>query len=306
MSVLVTGATGFLGRVVLDRLDDPLALVRGPDAAARLPDVRVLAGDLTGPLPALPGDITAVVHCAASVSFTLPLEEARAVNVAGTRRVVEAAARLPHLERFVHVSTAYVAGHGPSRFAEDDPHGAPRNTYEHSKQEAEAVVRASDLPWAIVRPSIVVGDSETGATTSFNVLYHPLRAFARGLVRSVPADPDGLLDVVPVDHVADVVEAALAGHGPVLHAVAAERAVTTSQLAAMAAAAFGRPAPEFTREAGGEGLEVYFPYFGVRTRFGAERTRELGLDPPPLPDYFERLVAYAQAARWGRQAARAA
>ena len=62
---------------------------------------------------------------------------------------------------------------------------------------------ASDLPLVIARPSIVVGDRYSGWTPAFNVIYWPLRAFARGMLDEVPANPDGVVDVVPVDYVAD-------------------------------------------------------------------------------------------------------
>jgi nucleoside-diphosphate-sugar epimerase len=307
MSILVTGATGFVGSVVARRLvaegEDVVGLVRGDPA--RLPfGVRRLSGDLSKAIEP-PSDVDAVVHCAASVSFTLPLEEARAVNVAGTQRVLDAAARLPRLERFVHVSTAFVAGTCVGAFGEDDWDVGQdfRNTYEQTKHEAEEVVRESGLPARIVRPSIVVGDSATGWTSSFNVLYAPLQAFSRGLVRRVPADPHAVLDVVPVDHVADVIIAALREPGDgTLHAVSADRATTARELAELAAAAFGRPAPEFDPEAETlPGLDQYFPYFSVGTRFTADRSRSLGLAPPALPEYFDHIVDFAQRARWGRQ-----
>ena len=61
------------------------------------------------------------------------------------------------------------------------------------------------LPVTVLRPSIVVGDQRSGWTSAFNVLYWPLRAFARGLLRSVPALPSSPVDVVSVDYVADAV-----------------------------------------------------------------------------------------------------
>ena len=146
---------------------------------------------------------------------------------------------MPSLERFVHVSTAYVGGTHVGRFGEDDLDVGQgfRNTYEQTKLEAERVVRASGLPVRVVRPSIIVGESTTGWTSSFNVLYPPLQALARGLVTRIPADPDAIVDVVPVDHVADVIEAA---HVPpdapaTLHAVAGEGALRAGELAALAA-----------------------------------------------------------------------
>src|SRR3954466_14975389 len=118
--VFLTGATGFLGMEVLVRLlergdRDVVALVRGADGAAaeerldgtldklwRDPSpyrsrVRAVAGDLTAPGLGISQDerarvaqeCGAVLHCAASISFDLPLEEARQINVEGTREVIE-------------------------------------------------------------------------------------------------------------------------------------------------------------------------------------------------------------------------
>src|SRR4029453_16907016 len=94
--------------------------------------------------------------------------------------------------RFVHVSTAYVAGTHAGEFTED-MHGSEfRNTYEQTKCEAERLFDAiDDMEVAIARPSIVMGESDTGWTPAFNVLYWPLRAFARGLFEAVPARPGG-------------------------------------------------------------------------------------------------------------------
>ena len=172
--LLLTGATGFLGMELLVRLleqtdREVIALIRAPDdaaAAERLDGVlatlfspehqpapgrvRAVAADLEQPglglAPevgdALVADVTTVVHCAASVSFALPLEDARRINVEGTRGVLELAARAPGLEQLVHVSTAYVAGDRPGRAFEHegDLGQTPRNTYEQTKLEAEALV----------------------------------------------------------------------------------------------------------------------------------------------------------------------
>ena len=316
MTVLLTGATGFLGAYVASRLaDPPRCLVRGAGPQARLDAALAplgarglaVAGDIDGPLDVDVDDVTQIVHCAADVRFDRPLAEARAINVEGTRRVLALAARAPRLERIVHVSTAYVAGRHAGRFAEADLHLGQtfRNTYEQTKFEAEALARASGLPLVVVRPSIVVGESATGWTSSFNVLYPPLRALARGLASSVPADPDAVVDVVPVDHVAEVVLAALEpGAPPVLHAVAGEGAPPAAARAALAAQLLGRPAPALDPH-GGEtpsGLDVYAPYFTVRTRFDAAAARRAGLAPPPIAELLPRVLAFAERARWGKRA----
>src|SRR5213083_3733245 len=145
-AVLLSGVTGFVGAAVmaryLERTERPLlALVRA--GSAREADARVravleelyepdvaeayaerctaVAADLARPALGLgPADredlarqVSEVVHCAASVSFDQPLTAARAVNVAGARRVAQIAelcgARGDGLRRLVHVSTAYVA-----------------------------------------------------------------------------------------------------------------------------------------------------------------------------------------------------
>ena len=153
--------------------------------------------------------MTTIVHSAASVSFTLGIDEAREINLEGTRRMLELAELAQErggLDCYGHVSTAFVAGNHPGGFAECDLDLGQtfHNSYEQSKFEAEQLVRSHDgLPYTIMRPSIVVGDRNNGWTAAFNVLYWPLRAFARGLFTAVPAIPSAPVDVVSIDYVAD-------------------------------------------------------------------------------------------------------
>ncbi|MGI8801179.1 MAG: SDR family oxidoreductase, partial [Solirubrobacteraceae bacterium] len=196
--VLLTGTTGFVGMELLARYLERehgerriVTLVRAAtDEAARARVDAVLenlfgsrAGPYRGRVDAFAADLTApglgleselrdrlafrvstIVHSAATVSFTLPIEEARAVNVQGTRRMLEfaeLAAACGGLRRYGHVSTAYVAGTHAGRFAERDLELGQtfHNSYERSKFEAEQLVRsrARELPTTILRPSIVVG-----------------------------------------------------------------------------------------------------------------------------------------------------
>src|SRR4051812_44380784 len=222
-SLLITGTTGFLGAEVLRRLaareDRTIyALVRAgsdEEAAERLGDapenVVALAGDITddglGLDAGLASEITDIVHSAASVSFSLPLGASRKINVLGTRNVLEFAHRCELLQSLSYVSTAYVAGDHRGAFAPGDLNVGQsfRNAYEQSKFEAEALVRKSGLPTRIFRPSIIVGDSGSGWTPSFNVLYWPMRAYAKDLYKFIPARRSSPVDVVPVDHVADAI-----------------------------------------------------------------------------------------------------
>ena len=334
-AVLMTGATGFVGmellRRFIERGDRRIhALVRAADdeaAAERLPAharLSAVAGDIEQPglglseenRERLAQDVTTVVHCAASVSFDLSLEESRRVNVDGTRNVVDFAQRCRRLERLTYVSTAYVAGEPRGLFREDqlDVGQRFRNTYERSKFEAERMIRseAAGLPLQILRPSIVVGDSRTGRTSSFNVLYGPLKALARGRIPAIPARRSSPVDIVQVDDFADrAYELATEGPDGTFHLVAGRNATTVGRLLELASGHLRRPAPTvlppglYRRVAhpwlrrkyrGLRRLEVYFPYFSMRVRFD-----DRGLGPgPAVEGYFHRLVEFAQRAGWGR------
>jgi thioester reductase-like protein len=348
--VFLTGATGFLGMEVLARLlakgdREVLALVRAPDQAAaqeRLDGVlaklwkdpspyreraRAVAGDVTEPGLGIPNDeraqvaeeAGAVLHCAASISFDLPLEQARLINVEGTREMVgfaREAKALGRMDRFIHVSTAYVAGAYAGTFRERqlDAGQTFRNSYEQTKWEAEHVVNdATDLSPAIARPSIVMGESTSGWTPAFNVLYWPLRAFSRGLFNAVPAHPERHVDVVPVDYVADALVHLLdSDTSGVVNLVAGREAATVDELIGYASAAFDRERPPVvppgtagtgSAHADDQGA-VYFPYFDMEVVFDDARARGVfgpaGIRCPRLGDYFPVLMEYATRARWGK------
>jgi len=335
-AVLLTGATGFLGQELLARFlerDDRhvYAIVRAEDseaAAARLPAhdrLTAVPGDIERPglgLDSTTADdlaerITTVLHCAASVSFGLGLPESRRINVDGTRRVAELAERCTNLARFAYVSTAYVSGEPSGLFREDqlDVGQRFRNAYEQSKFEAEALLRGrfGHLPLQVLRPSIIVGDSRTGFTSAFNVLYAPLKAFARGAIPAIPARRSSPVDIVPVDYVADTTyQLASNGGEGTFHLVAGRNATTVGKLIDLSSQQLGRKPPTVLppkayylalhpwlrrKFEGLRRLEVYFPYFSMRVRFDDQR-----LGPgPPVENYFPRLIEFAQAARWGRR-----
>jgi len=357
--VLLTGTTGFVGmellarylergerRVVMlvraandqaarARIEAVLANLFGDRAAAHRDRVEAFAADLTAPgLGLEPGlrerlasRVSTIVHSAASVSFTLPLQEAREINVQGTRRVLEFA-ELAHrcggLRRYGHVSTAYVAGNHSGHFAERDLELGQtfHNSYEHSKFEAEQLVRSHHaLPSTILRPSIIVGDSKSGWTAAFNVLYWPLRAFARGLFTAVPAIPSAPVDVVPVDYVADAIHSLCesdGGIGETYHLTAGPDASTMGEIAQLASRYFRRPLPrvlppaEFaalqrgaTESSALDASRAYFPYFSIGTVFDQAATRARldpeGIKVSPLGEYMERLLDFATRSRWGKR-----
>jgi len=357
--ILVTGATGFLGvrlvRELLDRQPNAtLALVirdrpgqSGQQRAdqfilpADRPRVHVYSGDMGQPNcgldPAayqrLTAATTRVIHSAATVRFDHSLAEARAINVEGTRRVLDFAAAAPNLCSLAYVGTAYVAGERSDLVREDELAIGQgyRNTYEQTKAEAEALVRSrlESMPGVILRPSIIVGDSQTGATSSFKMMYWPLKIYARRLWRTVPGYPDAVLDIVPVDYVANAVarltfdEAAL---GSTVHLCAGPRgSATIQQIARRAAEYFNAPEaryvdPKFFFAAirpllfatlWGKKRRVlrdgraYRDYFTMRMQFDTTNADRLlgpaGLLPPPVLDYLDRLFHYCVASDWGRK-----
>lgn len=340
-AVLLTGGTGFLGMTLLARLlerdDGPEIFVAvrasdGDEAAERVANVlaqlyddppasasrlRPVRADLTAPGLGLAADdrrmlcagVDRVVHCAASIEFTLPLSEAREINVEGTRQVLELAGELSGLDRIVHVSTAYVSGREPARFGEEDesPGEGFRNTYEQTKWEGEQALAEAGLPYAIVRPSIVVGEAPSGWTSAFNVIYWPFQAFVRGLFSEISADPEGVIDMVPVDYVAEVIEGVLHEDGAAgaYHAVAGDQALTVASLLEHLRGVMDRDPPRLTPPGTlGEDHPVaaFEPYFDVRTRFGDERARSLVGGAPPAPqEYLAALIDYGLHTRWGKE-----
>jgi nucleoside-diphosphate-sugar epimerase len=162
--VLVTGATGFIGgrlveRLVLEHGAEVRALVRNLAAAARLArfPVAVLRGDVTS-APDLAVAIQGcdmVFHCAYGTSGS---QKHRAwVNREGTRRVLEAS-RASGVGRIVYLSTLMVYGQTEDGDLDET---APRrpfgNAYSDSKLEAERIALSSGLPVAVLQPTAVYG-----------------------------------------------------------------------------------------------------------------------------------------------------
>ena len=240
-TILLTGATGFLGAQITRRILDStehtiIALVRADSEAAAkrrllrawwdfpgLPErigdrVIVLCGDITEnklgldkkSYERLVKQINYIIHTAADLRLDGPLPELRRTNVIGTTNVIKLAqaAHKDHgLVRFSHVSTAYVAGGRKGQVPEDsltDEYGFWSN-YEISKYEGEKKIRASGLPVSVFRPGLVVGDSKTGAIKTFNTIYFPLRLYLTGQLVFLPASKNLKVNLVPVDYVAEAV-----------------------------------------------------------------------------------------------------
>ncbi len=250
--ILITGFPGFIGsRLVKALADDrPKAkfmclveprMVEVAQAAAEEIDpkrVLVVTGDIgerglglsDGDHDRAIEEMTQVFHLAAIYNLAVPLEIAQRVNVEGTGNVIELCARAKRLERHDYVSTAYVAGVRQGVVYEHElvlGQGF-KNHYESTKFQAEAWVReyTDRIPTTILRPAIVVGDSQTGETQKFDGPYFLLRAIAQSAQahRSMPqfGRSDAPFNAVPVDFVVEAIAAAASAPsavGQTLHLV---------------------------------------------------------------------------------------
>jgi long-chain acyl-CoA synthetase len=337
------------GQSVQDRLHTIIDLVVAPHKReAALSRIEVFNSDdisdarcglSPGDYQAVAAGLTRIIHSAATVRFDHPLEYARRINVGGTRNVLdlaEEAVKNGSLRSFTYIGTAFVAGDRSGLVREDelDVGQTFRNTYEKTKCEAEKLVRSrmGVIPTVIARPSIIVGDSRTGATTSFKTLYWPLKIYAKYHWRTIPGYPDAVIDLVPVDYVADAAVALSFDRralGGCFHLCAGhEKYSTLGEIAEFASRYFKLPPPRYIspklffalvrpilyavvwgknrrylRE-----LRAYRPYFQVRTVFeqrcSGQYLEPVGIRPPTVSDYLEKLFRYCLLSEWGSKPVR--
>jgi NAD(P)-dependent dehydrogenase (short-subunit alcohol dehydrogenase family) len=232
MTYVVTGATGFIGRHLVERLLDREgdihvlvragsrekldALVERWDGAAA-ERVKPLVGDLGEPslgvsdadVETLKGQVTHFFHLAAIYDMTADEELNRLANVEGTRNAVTLANRL-EAGCFHHVSSIAAAGLFKGLFREDmfDEGQKLDHPYHRTKFESERIARTqTTVPWRVYRPAIVVGNSQTGEMDKIDGPYYFFKAIQRlrhYLPEWVPLiGPElGYTNIVPVDYVA--------------------------------------------------------------------------------------------------------
>ncbi|MEO7836320.1 MAG: SDR family NAD(P)-dependent oxidoreductase [Acidimicrobiales bacterium] len=251
--VLITGASGYLGRLLARRYAEAgsavLLAVRGA-GRERLEDdlggcggrLRFVEVDLEREDPFASVDsecrrsITRIVNAAAVTRFNVERELARRVNVEGTRRALELARTCPALESFGQLSTVYATGLRAGVIAEtdyDDTAGFA-NAYEWSKWEAERLVLAAgDVPWRLLRVATVVAGDDSGSVTQYNAFHETLKLWFYGLLSLIPGRGETPLYFVTGSFAADaVVELMAPGAAGGIYHVAHDRseALTLDQV----------------------------------------------------------------------------
>ncbi|MBA2380275.1 MAG: SDR family oxidoreductase [Blastocatellia bacterium] len=239
-TVFMTGFPGFIAGRLVERLaagDVQFFLLVQPPfveqakaavsqiaerSSSPLENFALVQGDITLPnlgidrddLSVIRDETTDVFHLAAAYDLEVTRDVAEKVNLEGTKNVNHFARSLEGLRRYNYISTCYVAGKRPGRVYENElEHDAGfRNHYEETKYLAETEVEQlkEELPVTIYRPSVVVGDSETGETPKFDGIYfliHYLRK-APGLLRFINVGNNEVrLNLVPVDYVISAISA---------------------------------------------------------------------------------------------------
>jgi NAD(P)-dependent dehydrogenase (short-subunit alcohol dehydrogenase family) len=232
MTYFVTGATGFIGRHLVERLlerdGDIHVLVRegstdkldalierwGPAAEER---IKPMIGDLGMPrlgvsdedVAKLGGSVDHFFHLAAVYDMTADEEANRIANVEGTRHAVELANAL-NAGIFHHTSSIAAAGLHKGLFREDmfDEGQKLDHPYHRTKFEAEKIARTqTKVPWRVYRPAIVVGNSKTGEMDKIDGPYYFFTAIkmARHYLPGwfpLVGPEFGYTNIVPVDFVA--------------------------------------------------------------------------------------------------------
>ena len=231
-TVFLTGGSGVLGHALLRRLAGHTVVCLVHHKPVDAPNAVSISGDITAPrlglsnteYAGLAGRIDCVVHAAAITKFDQPDDVILRTNIDGTKGALElaAAAGVP----VYHVSTAFLT---LSKEA-GGPHDS--NPYERSKIEAERMLETSGLDGAVLRPSVVVGDSTTGEISRFQGFHFLMDLFVRGFTPINPSLPNSYVDFVPQDVVADAI-AALVEKGPtkrVYWLTAGDRALSVQEI----------------------------------------------------------------------------
>jgi NAD(P)-dependent dehydrogenase (short-subunit alcohol dehydrogenase family) len=235
MSYFVTGATGFIGRNLVEQLlerEGTIYVLVREGSRGRLEELKNRWGAGQGRIVPVIGDLSQeklgcgevigdlrgkvdhFFHLAAIYDMTADAESQRIANVEGTREATKLAKELD-AKHFHMVSSIAAAGLYKGTFTEDmfeEAEKVDNHPYFQTKHESEAVVREEcEVPWRVYRPGIVVGHSETGEMDKIDGPYYFFKLLQRAR-NAVPQWFPGIgiegrrINIVPVDFVAKAID----------------------------------------------------------------------------------------------------
>jgi len=235
MSYFVTGATGFIGRFLVDKLlarEGTIYVLVRKGSVKKLDELRsrwgedekrvvAVVGDLAKPnlglaaaeIAKLKGKVRHFFHLAAIYDLAADAQSQEKANIDGTRHAVQLAEAI-EAGTFHHVSSIAAAGLYDGVFREDMFEEAEEldHPYFRTKHESEGIVRKeSKTPWRVYRPGIVVGHSQTGEIDKIDGPYYFFKLIQKMRNALPPWMPTvgiegGRINIVPVDFVVDALD----------------------------------------------------------------------------------------------------
>lgn len=233
MKILLLGGTGFLGKYLVKELalsaSKIFILTRdiNSNAFSQYSNVELVKGDITDlevikdptqkKLILSESDI--IIHAAALYKVNADYEELYIHNVVGTQNVLHLLNQAKLLKAFYYISTIAVADEQRERLEENSlpERDSFKNNYSKTKYYAEKLVREyydkhKKLPIRIIRPGMIIGDSQTGYSENINGPYYVVNFLKKfkNLINKIAVlplsfNPDTILHLIPVDHVANFI-----------------------------------------------------------------------------------------------------
>jgi thioester reductase-like protein len=352
-SILLTGITGSLGSMIAQCILGEgyriIALTRGKNLEDVQKRIKLIL-DIVGAsydnriLEVIPGDISdinlgvslqklsdvsLIIHCAALLDFSDDSSrKSYQVNVTGTANVLNLAQilRVP----VCYISTAYVAGKRQGVVKENDLNSGQEfhNCYEQSKCLAEQLVhdwsKRTGVPVMIFRPSILVGESQTGKIINFDGLYNLLRFFdnAADLIRNhefrAVANPNATKNFIPVDIASNMIWRIIKSNRYGVYHITNPKPISLAKLREIFVGLFDIPLARFADEEDfsrkkanryelmyKKTSSLYLPYLCEEPVFNRNYTEQIlsgsELEIPEMNmEFFRRLLNYARKEQWGQ------